>query len=188
MLNALACQFLIPLVHVGVNLEPGKDGGFEDISGEVVIPRHGEWCLLCAGVIDAQTVAREIAPAEERILLMERGYIKDTPAPAVYHLNALVASLAVTEIHNLVCPYKPIRRHIAYRELEGEIMSIEFPKDENCPHWNPEGSSGISPDGCLGIGELAPLWKLKPSRSFSSLRIPSAFDAHESNALPAPDK
>jgi hypothetical protein len=98
----------------------------------------------------------------------------------VYHLNALIASLAVTEIHNLVWPYKPVRRHIAYRELEGEIMSIEFPESENCPHW--------SPDGSLGIGGLAPIWKLKPSRTFSSLRIPSGFDSHESNSLLARDK
>jgi hypothetical protein len=176
-LNSLSCQFLIPLVHVGVNLEPDENGGFEDISGEIVIPSHGEWCLLCGGIIDAQHAAREMAPREEQSLLVERGYIPDTPAPAVYHLNALVASLAVTEIHNLIWPYKPLRRYVAYRELEGEMMSIEIPKSESCLH--------CSPEGILGRGDLAPIWNPKPIRSLSAFRIPPGFDGIESNQLEA---
>jgi hypothetical protein len=167
-LNSLSCQFQIPLVHVGVNLEPDENGGFEDISGEVAIPPHGEWCLLCGGIVDGQRAAREMAPREEQALLAERGYIPDTPSPAVYHLNALVASLAVTEIHNLIWPYKPLRRYVAYRELEGEMMSIEIPKRESCLH--------CSPEGILGLGDLAPIWKPKPVRTLSAFRIPSGFD------------
>src|SRR5262249_13601871 len=123
-LNSLSCQFLIPLVHVGVDLERDEKGGFADISGKVAIPSHGEWCLYCSGIVGGQRVAMETAPREEQALLAARGYIPDTPAPAVYHLNALVASLAVTEIHNLLWPYKSLRRYQVYRELEGELMPI----------------------------------------------------------------
>src|SRR5262249_38045959 len=108
-------------------------------------------------------------PRGEQALLLERGYIPDTPAPAVYHLNALVASLAVTEIHNLLWPYKPLRRYQVYRELKGEMMAIEIPKNESCPH--------CSPDGTLGLGALAPIWKPKLGRTFSPLRIPSGIES-----------
>src|SRR5262249_39227187 len=115
---------------------------------------------------------------EERALLVERGYIADTPAPAVYHLNALVASLAVTDIHNLIHPYKPLRRYQVYRELEGDVMPIEIPTRESCPY--------CSPDGILGLGGLAPIWKTKPARTLAALRIPSGFKA--SNELHGADK
>lgn len=163
-LNAFACQYLIPIVHVGVNLEPGDDGTFQDISGEFAIPSLGSWCLLCAGIIDAQRASRDMASAEERSLLAQRGYLHGTPAPAVYHLNNLVASLAVTEIHNLIWPYKPIHRYMAYRELEGELMPIGVSPSENCMHCGPEGRRGL--------GDLIPFWIPKPSRSFEEMGIP----------------
>jgi hypothetical protein len=140
-----------------------------------VIPSLGEWCLLCGGIIDAQRAAREIAPAEEKALLIDRGYIPDTPAPAVYHLNALVASLAVTEIHNLIWPYKPLHRYLVYRELGGEMMSVQVPKNEDCFHCGPKG--------LLGLGDLAPIWKPRRARTLASLPIPSGFETAEANRL-----
>lgn len=157
--NALACQYLIPLVHIGVNLAPDGNGGFDDISGEIALPEPGRWCLLCSGIVDAQRAARDLARPEERALLHDRGYLPGTPAPAVYHLNGVVASLAAAELHNLVWPYKPLRRYLVYRELAGELMTVEVPASEHCLYCRP--------DGLLGLGDLAPLWR--PSRDRSAL-------------------
>lgn len=165
-LNALACQYLIPIVHTGVNLEPGSDGTFQDISGEFAIPDLGSWCLLCSGIIDAQRASWDLASPEEHANLIQRGYLANVPAPAVYHLNGIIASLAVTEIHNLVCPYKPMRRYLVYRELEGELMSLEVPCREHCMHCGPEG--------LLGLGDLASLWTPRRGRSLSEIGIPLA--------------
>ncbi|MDP3795189.1 MAG: ThiF family adenylyltransferase [bacterium] len=166
-LNALACQYVIPLVHVGVNLDPGEGGVFADVSGEFAIPPVGTWCLLCSGIIDAQRASWDLARPEERALLIKRGYLAGTPAPAVYHLNGAIASLAVAEIHNLVWMYKPMRRYMVYRELEGELMPLEVPQQESCLH--------CSPEGLLGLGDLAPLWTLGSRRSMSETHIPSAI-------------
>jgi hypothetical protein len=157
--NALACQYLIPLLHVGVNLAPDGTGGFDDISGEIALPEAGRWCLLCSGIVDAQRAARDLACPDERALLHERGYLPGTPAPAVYHLNGVVASLAAAELHNLIWPYKQIRRYVVYRELAGELMTVEVPASERCLYCRP--------DGLLGLGDLAPLWR--PSRDRSAL-------------------
>jgi hypothetical protein len=169
--NALSCQYLIPLVHLGVNLAPKAEGGFEDVSGEVAIPSYGEWCLLCSGIVNAGRAAWDIARPEERALLEARGYLTGTPAPAVYHLNALVASLAATEIHNLVWPYKPLRRYLVYRELEGELMPVAVPTQEACLH--------CSAHGRLGLGDLLPMWRPAPARSLAMANLPSANPSND---------
>lgn len=153
--NALAAQYLIPLVHAGVNLSVQADGRFDDISGEVAIPSFGCWCLLCGGMIDATRAAQDLARPEERQLLRERGYLAGVAAPAVYHLNGTVASLAVAELHNFVAPYRSLRRYLVYREIEGEMMAVNVPQSEECMHCSPEGR--------LGLGDLVPLWR--PNRA-----------------------
>lgn len=169
--NALACQYLIPLVHAGVNLAPDGNGGFEDISGEVAIADPGRWCLVCSGIVSARRAAQDLASPEERALLLGRGYLSGTPAPAVYHLNSVVASLAATEIHNLVWPYKPLRRYLIYQELAGELLTVDVPATEGCPF--------CSPTGLLGLGDLAPLWR--PTRTRSAFPAAGAFS--ESRAV-----
>jgi hypothetical protein len=149
--NALAAQYLIPIVHAGVNLSVQPDGTFEDISGEVAIPSWGSWCLLCGGMIDATRAAYDLARPEERALLRERGYLAGVAAPAVYHLNGVVASLAVAELHNLVAPYRAPRPYIVYRELQGELLSVNVGKTEECLQ--------CSPEGLLGLGDLVPMWR-----------------------------
>jgi len=149
--NALATQYLIPIVHAGVNLGVQPDGRFEDISGEVAIPSLGSWCLLCGGMIDATRAAYDLARPEERALLRERGYLAGVAAPAVYHLNGVVASLAVAELHNLVAPYRALRPYVVYRELQGELLTVNVPQTEECLHCSPEGR--------LGLGDLVPMWR-----------------------------
>lgn len=148
--NALAAQYLIPLIHLGVNLDVSEDG-ITDISGEVAVPPLGTWCLLCAGLIDAGRAAMDLASPAERALLRDRGYLAGVEAPAVYHLNSTVASLAVSELHNLVWPYRALRRYVVFRDLEGDLMTVNVPAGVDCPHCGPSGR--------LGLGDLAPLWR-----------------------------
>ena len=160
--NRLAVQYLIPLVHVGVNLDVDEEGNLTDISGECVLPEMGRWCLQCSTVIDSQMAGWELAPHEQREHLFQRGYLRDTPSPAVYHLNAVMASLAVTEIHNMIYPYKPLRRYLVYDELKGELMSLEVSQRGDCP--------ACSSQGIIGLGDLEPLpdYLVSPDRGIHS--------------------
>jgi hypothetical protein len=146
-LNHLACQYLIPLMHVGVNIEVDRDGVLTDVSGEVALPELGVWCLVCSGLISVQTAGFELATDAERARLTARGYLDGLPAPAVYHLNATVASLAVAELHNLVTAYKPSRRYLVYRELATELLPISVEGHSRCAFCRPEG--------VLALGDLA---------------------------------
>jgi len=148
--NRLSAQYLIPLIHVGVNIDVDGDQKITDISGEYVLPSLGEWCLQCAGIIDTQLAGWELAGEELRETLKERGYVKDTPAPAVYHLNGVISSLATAEIHNFIFPYKPIRRYLTYDELKGELLSLDVQPKDDCPICSAEG-------GVLGLGDLEPM-------------------------------
>ena len=147
--NRLSVQYLIPLVHVAVNIDVDEDHHITDISGEYVMPQLGSWCLQCAQVFDNQQAGWELASPEERARLRARGYVRDTPSPAVYHLNATMASVAVAEIHNAIYPYRPKRPYVVYDELKGEFMAVEMEPDSTCPVCTPEG--------VLGLGDLEPL-------------------------------
>jgi hypothetical protein len=92
----------------------------------------------------------ELADKDLRNTLRESGYVKDTPAPAVYHLNGVIASLTVSEIHNLIFLYKPLRRYLTYDALKGELLSLDALTKEECPLCNTE-------IGILGLGDLEPL-------------------------------
>jgi hypothetical protein len=92
----------------------------------------------------------ELADEETRKKIKERGYIKDTPAPAVYHLDAAIASLAVAEIHNFVFPYKPVARYLSYDELKGQLLTLNGPRRDYCLVFSPDG-------GVIGLGDLESL-------------------------------
>jgi hypothetical protein len=145
--NRLSVQYLIPLIHAGVNIDIDEERKISDISGEYVIPSVGEWCLHCSGIIDTQLAGWELADKNLGNTLRERGYIKDTPAPAVYHLNGVVSSLAVSEIHNLIFPYKTLRRYLTYDELQGELLSLDVQSKGDCLVCSAD-------NGILGLGDL----------------------------------
>ncbi|OPY73630.1 MAG: Sulfur carrier protein ThiS adenylyltransferase [Syntrophorhabdus sp. PtaU1.Bin002] len=180
--NRISVQYLIPLIHIGVNIEVNDDRTITDMSGEYVFPPLGEWCLQCAGIIDGQMAGWELADEGLRSMLRERGYVKDTPAPAVYHLNGVIAALAVAEIHNFVFPYKPVHRYLTYDELKGELLPLEVSNDVRCTICDNE-------EGYLGLGDLEPLpdYEAKPKAIPSSVEIDEGAEDTDLLSPDAPD-
>ncbi|MCW5854403.1 MAG: ThiF family adenylyltransferase, partial [Anaerolineae bacterium] len=148
--NRLAVQYLIPLVHVGFNITPDGDRPPSDVSGEVAIPDLGRWCLHCAGLIDPQQAGWELASPAQRDALRQRGYLADTPAPAVRHLDGVVASLAAAEIHNLVWSFRPQQRYLVYDGRRTELVPLQVRPGSECGVCSAD-------HGVLGLGDLAPL-------------------------------
>lgn len=154
-LNRLAVQYLIPLVHLGFNInaavEPTtQEHVITDVSGEFAIPDLGRWCLQCAGIVDPQQAGWELASPAQRAVLRQRGYVADTPAPAVHHLDGLIAALATTEIHNMVHTFKPRQRYLVYDALKPELVPLLVTPNTTCPVCSPD-------NGVLGLGDLEPL-------------------------------
>jgi len=149
----IGAQYLIPVVSVGVNIEVGDDGSLADVSGEyaIALPGATGWCLTCARVYDAERAAIELADAAEQQRWIQRGYIDgaDVKAPAVSHLNGVVANLALAEIHNLLAPFKKFVSYLAYDQLRGELMPYTIERNPTC--------AVCSDSGLLGLGDLEPI-------------------------------
>jgi molybdopterin/thiamine biosynthesis adenylyltransferase len=108
----LSVRYFVPLLSLGVNITV-KDGKIEDMSGEVITARVGDYlCLQCLNRIDAIKVASERHPDSTiREALVKRGYVtgKDIKEPAVKTLNTSLATMAVDMLIN---QYTDARRHV----------------------------------------------------------------------------
>ena len=132
----ISTQYLIPLVSVGVNIEVEESGDITDISGEyaIALPGQDGWCLACAYAYDAQIAAWELADAAEQERWVHRGYVQgaDVPTPSVTHLNGIIANLALTEIHNLLAPFKKFQSYTTYDCLASEAIPYTIQRSEDC--------------------------------------------------------
>ncbi len=108
----LSVKYFVPLLSVGVNITV-KDNKIEDMSGEVIMARVGDYlCLNCLNRINPIQVASERHPDKTiREALVKRGYVtgQDIKEPAVKTLNTTLATMAVEVLIN---QYTDLRRHV----------------------------------------------------------------------------
>ena len=92
--NALAHQYLIPAIQMGVKIRRGEGGTLEDAMCAVRHIRPGTGCLWCNGLIDPSQLAIEAKSDSER---KEQAYGVREPNPSVITLNAVAAAHAVND-------------------------------------------------------------------------------------------
>jgi len=92
--NALAHQYLIPVVQMGAKIRRGKSGNLEDAMCAVRHIRPGAGCLWCNGLIDPTRLAIEAKSDSER---KEQAYGVQEPNPSVISLNAVAAAHGVND-------------------------------------------------------------------------------------------
>lgn len=132
LLNQVATQYLIPVVDLGVEVQPGED---LRAGGGVRILRPGSGCLHCADTLDGQLVRQEFLNDDERELEIRRGYLRgvDEPAPSVVALNGVVASLAVLEICDLLTGFLGASRsRLLYRAHARALTTTDLSRREDC--------------------------------------------------------
>ena len=111
LLNKLATFYLLPYFDLGVKLEADGKGGIDQVCGTVHYLQPGGSSLLSRKVYTlAQVQAAGISrtePATYRAQVKE-GYIKGVAEdrPAVIHVNAMVASLAINELLARLHPFR----------------------------------------------------------------------------------
>lgn len=95
LLNAVAHQYYLPVLDLGVELQLGGSMG-----GRVTALGQDAGCLWCWGILDPERLRAEQLPPDLRAEYVGRGYVSDAVVeqPAVVSLNGVVASLAVTEM------------------------------------------------------------------------------------------
>ncbi len=102
---ALLCTwYLIPFIDMGVRLYAGDDHVLRNVPGRVTINIPGKPCLFCRGRISPEGIAAEQMPEEMRQIRVREGYCPELAQkdPAVINFTTAVASLAVSEMLNLL--------------------------------------------------------------------------------------
>ena len=104
LLNRLAYFYLIPVIDMGLAIDPASDGSqLRDLTGRVTVLLPGAPCLLCRGIVDPSAARdedlRRRAP-EEYERRKREAYVQGggNPAPAVATFTTATACLAVDEL------------------------------------------------------------------------------------------
>jgi hypothetical protein len=98
-LVALALQYLVPVIDMGVKIS-SDNGTIKSIDGRITTLLAGQPCLFCRQRISAKRIGEEGLPDNERRGLIHEGYAEglDTHDPAVISFTNAVASHAVTNM------------------------------------------------------------------------------------------
>lgn len=132
--SRICSQYLIPLIDMGVDIQPSKKGKIRRIGGRVMVLAPTDPCLDCLGVIDPALVSREIATDH----YVHTPYVQgeeDEHDPSVISLNGVLASLAVTEFINLVLGCFERNggpTYQVYDGVRGMVRLVELKAIRNC--------------------------------------------------------
>jgi molybdopterin/thiamine biosynthesis adenylyltransferase len=162
LLTELAQQYLVPIIDLGVEVQPGASASRAGGGVRVLMP--GGACLHCMGVLDPALVREEFLTESERALERDRGYLRgaDDPSPSVIALNGLVASLAVMEVLDLLLGLFELgAQRVIYRAEARSVRRVSAPSRDGCYVC---GEHGI-----LGVGDARTL----PRRPNGQPRIES---------------
>lgn len=110
----LALAYDIPLLDLGVGIEPDELGTISEAGGRVAFFLPGGACMNCMGLIDHIEAGRYLKSGDQRRLDRERGYVRDVKAPAVVSLNGAVASIAVNEFAMALSSLRPVHTYLEF--------------------------------------------------------------------------
>jgi molybdopterin-synthase adenylyltransferase len=148
-LTEFAEQYLVCLVDLGVEIQPGER---MRAGGGVRVVRPGHGCLQCANTLLPALVREEFLSSDEQEVERRRGYLRGdaAPTPSVIALNGVVASLAVLEICELLTGLLGAgASRLLYRADRRALTTTAIERQEWCYVC---GSNGIS-----GLGDGRPM-------------------------------
>jgi molybdopterin-synthase adenylyltransferase len=102
MAQEIALKTMRPLVSVGTHIEITPDRQPRLYARVTIPPLGGHWCLMCGNIINLHQAALENAPMSISQMAANQGYLADVPAPSVFWLNELSASMAAGAIHGIL--------------------------------------------------------------------------------------
>ena len=102
-LNRMAYFYLLPVIDMGLSIDPNCQDRPSQVAGRVTILRPGNTCLLCRGVVSPRRAREQglrYKRPEEYGRQEKEGYIadSDTPTPAVGTFTTETATAAVNEL------------------------------------------------------------------------------------------
>jgi len=103
MLDRYARFYGVPVIDVGLAIEPNATGGFTDMSARVTVLTNGAPCLACRGVVNGKVATEEALKRNDPREYDRRkreAYVRGggDPAPAVVTCTTQAATMAVDEL------------------------------------------------------------------------------------------
>lgn len=156
-LNRLAHFYFIPVIDLGLLIEPGVDGGYDTFDGRVTVVQPGYPCQTCRGLIDGDqrtldSLRRDPALLEER---RRAGYVPDDPdpSPVVVTFSTEVATMAVNELFHRLNGFRGpqercserIRRFDYLKDADTLAGGIAKPQCKLCGKRQYDGRGDMNP-------------------------------------------
>jgi len=126
-LTELCAAYGKPYIDVSSGVEPGEPPRY---GGRVCCAVGGAGCLVCMGELDMAEAARDLETAAQRkdrqAIYGVQAHLLDARGPSVVSINAVVASLAVTEFMKLCTGLDQPARVIKY---DGRLSRVTVSRD-----------------------------------------------------------
>jgi molybdopterin/thiamine biosynthesis adenylyltransferase len=119
-LNRVAHFYLIPVIDLGVLIDPNDQGGYDSFDGRVTVVQPGYPCQVCRQLISPQRMLEEGMRRHdpERYEQYRRaGYIEGgtDPSPVVVTFTTEIAAVAVNELLHRLTGFRGLDGHCAER-------------------------------------------------------------------------
>jgi len=129
-------RYLIPLIDIGMDVQPSVEGQPPRIGGQVILSMPGDLCMTCLGFLNEKTLAKEAA---------RYGAVGNKPQ--VVWPNGVLASTAVGIAVDLLTDWTRSLRRSVYLSYDGNShmmqphIRLQFLNGETCTHF-PLGNVG----------------------------------------------
>jgi molybdopterin/thiamine biosynthesis adenylyltransferase len=141
LLNRFAYFYAIPVIDMGLAIDPRPEGGMRDMSGRVSVVLPGAPCLLCRGIVDPVQARdddlRRRSPQEYERRQRE-GYVRGSQAlaPAVITFTTETACMAVNELLQGLVDFRGTGGWVWQRRRRFDLCEDRRPgskADSDCP-------------------------------------------------------
>lgn len=139
LLNRLAYFYLIPVIDMGLAIEPRPDWrGMRDLTGRVTVLVPGAPCLLCRNIIDpavARSEGLQRRSLEEYERRKQEAYVHrgGNPAPAVVTFTTETACLAINELLQAMVGFRYPEGWVWQRARRFDLLKDQRPGAEPRP-------------------------------------------------------
>jgi molybdopterin/thiamine biosynthesis adenylyltransferase len=133
LLNRVAYFYLIPVIDMGLAIDPAVDGNrFNDLSGRVTVLTPGAPCLLCRGIVDPITARDEDLrrrQPEEYDRRKHEAYVRgsNNHAPAVVTFTTATACMAIDELLQGLIGFRGQEGWVGHRTRRFDLMQDRRP-------------------------------------------------------------
>jgi molybdopterin/thiamine biosynthesis adenylyltransferase len=119
-LNRLAYFYMIPVIDMGVLIDPNEQGGYDSFDGRVTVVQPGYPCQVCRQLISSQKMLEEGMRRNDPARYEQyrrAGYVEGgtDPSPAVVTFTTEIAAVAVNEFLHRLTGFRGPQGHCAER-------------------------------------------------------------------------